>query len=173
MAAVYLAMQLMLARYHRLLLEKERERAAQEEAHPPPGVPRLAHRPANRASFAEPPDERLRRAKRAGWPLALLFLDLDMFKRVNDSLGHDAGDRCCASPRAIRRAVREADMLFRMGGDEFTVLPRTCAGPRGGDGRPACSRPCRAAAAAAPRNLGNRGIGIALYPRDDVVPSAC
>jgi predicted signal transduction protein with EAL and GGDEF domain len=76
MAAVYLAMQLMLARYHRLLREKERERAAQEE--------RIRHQAyhdsltglPNRASFGEHLDEAMRRAKRAGWPLALLFLPL-------------------------------------------------------------------------------------------------
>lgn len=130
MAAVYLAMQLMLARYHRLLREQERERAAQEE--------RIRHQAyhdsltglPNRASFAEHLDEAMRRAKRAGWPLALLFLDLDNFKRVNDSLGHDAGDRLLrVAAERIRRAVREADMLFRMGGDEFTVLLRNVPDP--------------------------------------------
>ena len=137
-------MQLILARYHRLLREQERERAAQEE--------RIRHQAyhdsltglPNRASFAEHLDEAMRRAKRAGWPLALLFLDLDHFKRVNDSLGHDAGDRLLrVAAERIRRAVREADMLFRMGGDEFTVLLEDVRGPGGGgDGRrAACSRP--------------------------------
>ena len=93
MALLYAVVQLMLARYRRLLEEKERERAAQEERirhqayHDPlTGLP-------TRASFTEHLEEAMRRAKRAGWPLALLFLDLDLFKRVNDCLGHDAGDR--------------------------------------------------------------------------------
>jgi diguanylate cyclase (GGDEF)-like protein len=172
MAAVYLAMQLMLARYHRLLREKERERAAQEE--------RIRHQAyhdsltglPNRASFAEHLDEAMRRAKRAGWPLALLFLDLDNFKRVNDSLGHDAGDRLLrVAAERIRRAVREADMLFRMGGDEFTVLLEDVRGPE--EAAMVSSRVLEAMAE--PLQLQHHeisvtaSIGIALYPRDDVV----
>jgi diguanylate cyclase (GGDEF)-like protein len=172
MAAVYLAMQLMLARYHRLLREKERERAAQEE--------RIRHQAyhdsltglPNRASFAEHLDEAMRRAKRAGWPLALLFLDLDNFKRVNDSLGHDAGDRLLrVAAERIRRAVREADMLFRMGGDEFTVLLEDVRGPE--EAAMVASRVLEAMAE--PLQLQHHeisvtaSIGIALYPRDDVV----
>ena len=172
MAAVYLAMQLMLARYHRLLREQERERAAQEERiryqayHDSlTGLP-------NRASFAEHLDEAMRRAKRAGWPLALLFLDLDNFKRVNDSLGHDAGDRLLrVAAERIRRAVREADMLFRMGGDEFTVLLEDVRGPE--EAAMVASRVLEAMAE--PLQLQHHeisvtaSIGIALYPRDDVV----
>jgi diguanylate cyclase (GGDEF)-like protein len=172
MAAVYLAMQLMLARYHRLLREKERERAAQEE--------RIRHQAyhdsltglPNRASFGEHLDEAMRRAKRAGWPLALLFLDLDNFKRVNDSLGHDAGDRLLrVAAERIRRAVREADMLFRMGGDEFTVLLEDVRGPE--EAAMVSSRVLEAMAE--PLQLQHHeisvtaSIGIALYPRDDVV----
>ena len=172
MAAVYLAMQLMLARYHRLLRDKERERAAQEE--------RIRHQAyhdsltglPNRASFAEHLDEAMRRAKRAGWPLALLFLDLDNFKRVNDSLGHDAGDRLLrVAAERIRRAVREADMLFRMGGDEFTVLLEDVRGPE--EAAMVSSRVLEAMAE--PLQLQHHeisvtaSIGIALYPRDDVV----
>jgi diguanylate cyclase (GGDEF)-like protein len=172
MAAVYLAMQLMLARYHRLLREKERERAAQEE--------RIRHQAyhdsltglPNRASFGEHLDEAMRRAKRAGWPLALLFLDLDNFKRVNDSLGHDAGDRLLrVAAERIRRAVRAADMLFRMGGDEFTVLLEDVRGPE--EAAMVSSRVLEAMAE--PLQLQHHeisvtaSIGIALYPRDDVV----
>jgi diguanylate cyclase (GGDEF)-like protein len=172
MAAVYLAMQLMLARYHRLLREQERERAAQEE--------RIRHQAyhdsltglPNRASFAEHLDEAMRRAKRAGWPLALLFLDLDNFKRVNDSLGHDAGDRLLrVAAERIRRAVREADMLFRMGGDEFTVLLEDVRGPE--EAAMVSSRVLEAMAE--PLQLQHHeisvtaSVGIALFPRDDVV----
>jgi diguanylate cyclase (GGDEF)-like protein len=172
MAAVYLAMQLMLARYHRLLREQERERAAQEERiryqayHDSlTGLP-------NRASFAEHLDEAMRRAKRAGWPLALLFLDLDNFKRVNDSLGHDAGDRLLrVAAERIRRAVREADMLFRMGGDEFTVLLEDVRGPE--EAAMVSSRVLEAMAETLQLQHHEisvtASIGIALYPRDDVV----
>ena len=172
MALLYAVVQLMLARYRRLLEEKERERAAQEERirhqayHDPlTGLP-------NRASFTEHLEEAMRRAKRAGWPLALLFLDLDLFKRVNDSLGHDAGDRLLrVAAERIRRAVREADMLFRMGGDEFTVLLEDVRGPE--EAAMVATRILEAIAE--PLQLQHHeisvtsSVGIALYPRDDVV----
>jgi diguanylate cyclase (GGDEF)-like protein len=172
MALVYALVQLILARYERLLRDQERERAAQEERirhqayHDPlTGLP-------NRASFTEHLDEAMRRAKRAGWPLALLFLDLDLFKRVNDSLGHDAGDRLLrVAAERIRRSVREADMLFRMGGDEFTVLLEDVRGPE--EAAQVAGRVIEAVAE--PLSVSHHeiavtaSIGIALYPRDDTV----
>jgi diguanylate cyclase (GGDEF)-like protein len=172
MALVYAVMQLILARYQRLLGEKERERAAQEER-----IRHQAYHDAvtglpNRASFTEHLDEAMRRAKRAGWPLALLFLDLDLFKRVNDSLGHDAGDRLLrVAAERIRRAVREADMLFRMGGDEFTVILEDLRGPE--EAAMVAGRVLEGIAE--PLQLQHHeiavtaSIGIALYPRDDVL----
>lgn len=76
-------------------------------------------------------DQRLRqevaRAARYGGPLALLILDLDGLKRVNDQQGHQAGDRALQSVAgAIRDELREVDVAARLGGDEFGVLaPRT------------------------------------------------
>jgi diguanylate cyclase (GGDEF)-like protein len=172
MTLVYALLQIILARYQRLLAEKERERAAQEER-----IRYQAYHDAltglpNRASFTEHLEEAMRRAKRAGWPLALLFLDLDLFKRVNDSLGHDAGDRLLrVAAERIRRSVREADMLFRMGGDEFTVLLEDVRGPE--EAAMVAGRVLEGIAE--PLSLQHHeiavtaSIGIALYPRDDVV----
>jgi diguanylate cyclase (GGDEF)-like protein len=172
MALVYAVVQLILARYQRALREQERTRAEQEERiryqayHD--GLTGLP----NRASFTDHLEESMRRAKRASWPLALLFLDLDMFKRVNDSLGHDAGDRLLrVVADRIRRAVREADMLFRMGGDEFTVLLEDVRGPE--EAAMVAGRVLDAVAE--PLQLQHHeiavsaSIGISLYPRDDVV----
>ncbi|MBX3705983.1 MAG: EAL domain-containing protein [Pseudomonadales bacterium] len=62
-------------------------------------------------------------AARRGTRLALLFIDLDRFKYVNDTLGHDAGDRLLVEAAArIRRVVRQSDTLARLGGDEFTLV---------------------------------------------------
>jgi diguanylate cyclase (GGDEF)-like protein len=172
MALVYAVVQLILARYQRALREQERTRAEQEERiryqayHD--GLTGLP----NRASFTDHLEESMRRAKRASCPLALLFLDLDMFKRVNDSLGHDAGDRLLrVVADRIRRAVREADMLFRMGGDEFIVLLEDLRGPE--EAAMVAGRMLQAVAE--PLQLQHHeiavsaSIGIALYPRDDVV----
>ncbi len=72
-------------------------------------------------------NENLRRAialaKREQYPLALLFLDLDGFKWVNDNLGHAAGDEVLRQvSRRISQAIRESDSAARLGGDEFTVI---------------------------------------------------
>jgi len=67
--------------------------------------------------------QELKRSKRDGFQLAVLFIDLDHFKEVNDSLGHDSGDRLLVeAARRICACVRESDTVARMGGDEFAVI---------------------------------------------------
>jgi diguanylate cyclase (GGDEF)-like protein len=66
---------------------------------------------------------RLRELTAAGRPLAVVFLDLDDFKLINDGFGHDTGDRLLVEVAArLRAAVRPGDLVARLGGDEFTVL---------------------------------------------------
>jgi diguanylate cyclase (GGDEF)-like protein len=78
---------------------------------------------ANRALFLDRLDQALSRAQRAGRTVTVVFLDLDRFKLVNDSLGHVAGDALLvAAADRIRRAVRGAGTVARLGGDEFAVL---------------------------------------------------
>ncbi len=77
----------------------------------------------NRRLFLDRLEQELKHAKRSDLPLALLFLDLDGFKEVNDSLGHEAGDRVlCDVAQRLARCVREEDTVARLGGDEFTVI---------------------------------------------------
>ena len=77
----------------------------------------------NRALFHRLLLDAARQARRSGRPLALLFLDLDRFKNVNDNLGHAAGDELlCLTAQRLREALRESDVVARLGGDEFTIL---------------------------------------------------
>lgn len=67
--------------------------------------------------------EELAEVERSGGTLTLLYLDLDKFKRINDALGHHAGDRVLQQvARILRQAVRPHDVVARVGGDEFVVL---------------------------------------------------
>ncbi|MEQ9503336.1 MAG: EAL domain-containing protein [Deltaproteobacteria bacterium] len=78
---------------------------------------------ANRTTFQERLNEALARSERSQEPIALLFVDLDRFKAINDTFGHAAGDivvRDVAS--RLSEAVREYDVVARLGGDEFAVL---------------------------------------------------
>lgn len=77
----------------------------------------------NRSLFRERLDHEIKHSARTGLPLALLFIDLDLFKEVNDSLGHAAGDQMLQEvARRINACVRETDTVARLGGDEFTVI---------------------------------------------------
>ncbi len=99
----------------RLLLERELRYAAEHD--PLTGLP-------NRALFRA----RLDRAVRAGASGALLLLDLDGFKQVNDSQGHEAGDRLLVELGArLRGAARADDTVARLGGDEFVILVTAAA----------------------------------------------
>ncbi len=72
----------------------------------------------------------LARARRHGQNGAVLFLDLDRFKTVNDSLGHSAGDQVlCTISKRLRASIREIDTLTRLGGDEFVILLEDLPGP--------------------------------------------
>jgi diguanylate cyclase (GGDEF)-like protein len=98
----------------------DRDRAAQIEYQafhdPLTGLP-------NRTAFNDRLEMRLVGARIRGARLAVLFLDLDGFKVINDSLGHSMGDRVLQTlANRLRRAVRDGDLVSRFGGDEFTIL---------------------------------------------------
>ena len=91
--------------------------------------------------------EQAKRAKRSGRPVIVVYGDIDRFKKLNDTYGHDRGDEALvAVSRALRRAFRETDLVARLGGDEFCVIAEA------DDDRPGAAR--RAA-----RRRGRRGRG--------------
>ncbi|TRX74201.1 putative bifunctional diguanylate cyclase/phosphodiesterase [Pseudomonas mangiferae] len=77
----------------------------------------------NRRGFHQAVESSLARIGRSGKRIAVLYLDLDGFKRINDSLGHDAGDQVLRRVgEQLKSCMRPYDVLARMGGDEFTAL---------------------------------------------------
>jgi diguanylate cyclase (GGDEF)-like protein len=125
----------------------------------------------NRAALDRLMPRELAAFQRAGQPLAMLVLDLDHFKRVNDTLGHSAGDRVLkAVARCLESATRKSDMLFRSGGEEFVVLLRMA---KAGHGTKAAERlrlaleNCHGVQDAAPGFRPTASIGLALARNDD------
>jgi len=83
----------------------------------------------NSRGFIEVLSAEVDRAKRYSRPVSLAYLDIDDFKRVNDTLGHGAGNKLLAAvAQALAKNVRKADVVARLGGDEFVILlPETTA----------------------------------------------
>lgn len=127
----------------------------------------------NRILFADRLKQALARAKRYGRGVGVLFVDLDQFKSINDSVGHEAGDALLkiVADRLVR-CVRSTDTIARLGGDEFAmVLPDLARGEDAGlvaqkvlevVGRPATVDDRTIPITAS--------VGIALYPSDDTDP---
>jgi diguanylate cyclase (GGDEF)-like protein/PAS domain S-box-containing protein len=77
----------------------------------------------NRRMLRDRLEQEIKKSRRDGHPLAILFLDLDHFKEVNDTLGHDRGDLLLIeAAQRIQACLRASDTVARMGGDEFTVI---------------------------------------------------
>ncbi|MSQ60335.1 MAG: EAL domain-containing protein [Betaproteobacteria bacterium] len=77
----------------------------------------------NRVLFTDRLVQEIARAARSGNMLALLYIDLDLFKQVNDTLGHEAGDQVLRGVAArLRACVRDADTVARLSGDEFSII---------------------------------------------------
>ena len=78
---------------------------------------------ANRNQFLDQLEVAFQMARRFGDPFTVMFIDLDGFKQINDTYGHDAGDALLAEVgRRLEHALRSIDLVARLGGDEFTIL---------------------------------------------------
>lgn len=134
----------------------------------------LAHHDAltglpNRRMFEQRLAHGVELSRRSGHSCALLFVDLDDFKAINDTHGHAVGDRVLqAAARTIVGAVRQADTVARLAGDEFTVLCENLDSPDGAGQIVATLE----IAFAEPLDLGGQtlavrvSIGVSLFPRD-------
>jgi diguanylate cyclase (GGDEF)-like protein len=123
----------------------------------------------NRAMFGEVLKRIIAEAGPPGHEFAVLFVDLDGFKQINDTLGHEAGDHLLKqTARRLRHCLRSSDMVARLGGDEFVILLRSSSG---------CEDIAAIAAkllreVGAPVQLGtdrrcvSASIGIAMFPTD-------
>jgi diguanylate cyclase (GGDEF)-like protein/PAS domain S-box-containing protein len=139
-------------------------------------IQRVAHHDAltglpNRLLFNDRLNQAIRLARRDSRQFALLYLDLDKFKPVNDTLGHTTGDELLQAVGArIRRQVRESDTVARVGGDEFTVILPDITGNK--EAEVVANKIIDALAT--PFQLGSQkqrvdigiSIGIAVYPAD-------
>ncbi|MDX1800674.1 MAG: EAL domain-containing protein [Marinobacter sp.] len=124
---------------------------------------------ANRRLFEDRCQQAITSALRHGHHCALIGLDVDHFKRINDTLGHDAGDRLLQEiARRLRNSVREEDTIARLGGDEFAVLLSQVNGAEG------CEKVARSLLEAITRPIEVPGgelvitssIGLTLAPDD-------
>ncbi|QXQ06730.1 GGDEF domain-containing protein [Sphingosinicellaceae bacterium] len=122
---------------------------------------------ANRRRFSENLRDLIAMSRRRGTRFALLLIDLDLFKQVNDTLGHDAGDALLIEVGArLRAAVRAQDDVARLGGDEFAVLLSDA------DDAPAIAAVCERIASSSrnaiefdgARMQSSLSVGVALFP---------
>ena len=108
--------------------EAERQRADEELARRQEELAFMATHDAltglpNRTLILDRVEQMLVRSRRSQTPVAALFIDLDNFKAINDTLGHDAGDELLRAVAArLDGVVRDTDALGRLGGDEFVVI---------------------------------------------------
>ena len=129
----------------------------------------------NRLLFNDRLSQAIARARREHGRFALLFVDLDRFKNINDSLGHHVGDQLLRIvAERITASVRECDTVSRPGGDEFTLLLTELADP--GDAARVAEKLLQALAL--PCSIGGHqlmvtaSVGISLYPEDgDDIPT--
>lgn len=127
----------------------------------------------NRRLFMDRLQQDLRHAERAKLSIAVMFIDLDGFKDVNDSMGHEAGDvllRLVA--QRIKDCVRESDTVARMGGDEFTVALNEISAPEQvmAVAKKITTDLCRPFSVLDTLVQISASVGVATYPFDSLAP---
>ena len=129
----------------------------------------------NRTLFMDRMEQALARARRSRHPMALLFIDVDRFKSVNDSLGHNVGDQLLYQiGQRLLECVRTSDTVARLGGDEFTVIVEDCLETQ------AVTLTCERILASLSESMLLEGtevnlgasIGVSMYPSDGTTVQA-
>ena len=127
----------------------------------------------NRILFNDRLTQAIQKAKRENTKIALLFIDLDHFKEINDSLGHDVGDELLiAVTQKLRETIRKNDTISRFGGDEFTIIIENLLHSQ--EATPLAAKIVKSLAE--PITINNNilyvssSIGISIYPDDGDKP---
>ncbi|HEY3120613.1 MAG TPA: diguanylate cyclase [Vicinamibacteria bacterium] len=121
----------------------------------------------NRRHFQDTLDRDLRRGKREGTALSLLFLDLDHFKQYNDRWGHSEGDAALRRmSAAVVKSVRTSDLTFRYGGEELAVLLYSCGKDQAVEVAEKVRRAVEASSAGESGKRITVSIGVASFPED-------
>ncbi|MFT0531647.1 EAL domain-containing protein [Castellaniella hirudinis] len=123
----------------------------------------------NRQMFHANLQRSIQASKESGRPFALVFLDLDFFKEVNDTFGHDEGDELLRLvSRRLMGCVRGSDLVARLGGDEFTLIIQNLGKVE--DVMPICDKVLKAVAQPYVLNTTtvhiSASVGVTFYPRD-------
>jgi len=123
----------------------------------------------NRALFNDRLSQSIAYAQRNSKQFALLFVDLDQFKQINDSLGHDIGDKVLIeAAKRLKNSIRLEDTLSRLGGDEFTIILKDISEPH--DVSNVCQKIIESIKK--PIHIGTHSlyisasIGVSMYPKD-------
>lgn len=128
----------------------------------------------NRRLFIDRLEQAIEHSARNGLPLAILYIDLDGFKAVNDTMGHEVGDRVLRDvAKRLSNCIRKADTAARLGGDEFTVILTDLHANR--DMRAVAEKISDALKASFKDKQGkvmqiSASIGVTLCPKDGITP---
>ena len=123
----------------------------------------------NRAMFSQRLGQAVARAQRNARKMAVMFIDLDRFKVINDTLGHDAGDRLLQEAASrLRSCLREGDTIARQGGDEFVVLVEDLvdAGQAAGVAQKILENVSRPYMLSGQEFSVTASVGVSIYPED-------
>ena len=123
----------------------------------------------NRQMFHENLQKSIEQSHRSGLPFALIFLDLDLFKEINDTFGHDEGDMLLQQvAQRISKCCRRSDQVARLGGDEFIMIIQDLQDPK--DAYPVCNKILKSISKPYSLTVSevriSCSIGVAFYPND-------